>query len=255
MGANAAIYFHEEGYRTDQPKLMGRHAAGEGFLKGFLAYAEIDELVAYAENEAQFQLFGKLCAATGGRNAGLPKRWAGPGRDDVLARAGTLMLPGPGLAEYGWRRRRGDPRAHALCGVTHTTASHRVMDGLGELLTGPVEPWDAVICTSRAVLATIEHVLATYRRLAGGATGGHAVHAAVAAGDPAGRRLRRPGAPCARARRHAPALAREAGDRACGRGGPVHGPAVLARQGPPVADVCRARAGGAPARPGRPRCT
>ena len=162
MKANAAIYFHEEGYRTDQPKLMGRHAAGEGFLKGFLAYAEVDELVAYADNEAQFQLFGKLCAATGGRNAGLPKRWAGPGREEALAGAGTLMLPGPGLAEYGWRRRRGDPRSHALCGVTHTTASHRVMDGLGELLTGPVEPWDAVICTSRAVLATIEHVLATY---------------------------------------------------------------------------------------------
>ena len=190
MKANAAIYFHEEGYRTDQPKLMGRHAAGEGFLKGFLAYAEVDELVAYADNEAQFQLFGKLCAAIGGRNAGLPKRWAGPGREEALAGAGTLMLPGPGLAEYGWRRRRGDPRSHALCGVTHTTASHRVMDGLGELLTGPVEPWDAVICTSRAVLATIEHVLASYASGCRSGSGG-AVHAAAAAGDPARRRLRR----------------------------------------------------------------
>jgi glycosyltransferase involved in cell wall biosynthesis len=162
MAANAAIYFHEEGYRTDQPKLMGRHAAGEGFLKGFLAYAEVGELVAYAESEAQFQLFGRMCEATGGRNAGLPKHWAGPGREGPLARAGTLMLPGPGLAEYAWRRRRGDPRAYAICGVTHTTASHRVMDGFGELLTGPVEPWDAVICTSQAVRVTIGHVLDRY---------------------------------------------------------------------------------------------
>ena len=162
MAANAAIYFHEEGYRTDQPKLMGRHAAAKGFLKGFLAYAEVDELVAYAESEAQFEAFGKLCTTTGGRNAGLPKHWAGPGREAALARAGTLMLPGPSLAEYGWRRRRHDPRGHAICGVTHTTASQRVMDSFGELLTGPVEPWDAVICTSHAVLATIEHILATY---------------------------------------------------------------------------------------------
>ena len=162
MAANAAIYFHEEGYRTDQPKLMGRHAAGEGFLKGFLAHAEIDELVAYADSKTQFEAFGELCAGIGGRNAGLPKHWVGPGREAALARAGTLMLPGPSLAEHGWRRRRGDPRSHAICGVTHTTASHRVMDGFGDLLTGPVEPWDAVICTSQAVRVTVERILATY---------------------------------------------------------------------------------------------
>ena len=164
MGANAAIYFHEEGYRTDQPKLMGRHAAGEGFLRGFLEHAEVDSLVAYAENEQQFRIFEEICGRSGARNARLPRHWAGPGREAALAEAGTLMLPGPGLGEYAWQRRRGDPRAWALCGVTHTTASHRVMDSFGEFLTGPVEPWDAVICTSQAVLVTIERVLETHAR-------------------------------------------------------------------------------------------
>ena len=159
MGANAAIYFHEEGYRTDQPKLMGRHAAGEGFLRGFLEHAEVDSLVAYAENEQQFRIFEEICGRSGARNARLPRHWAGPGREAALAEAGTLMLPGPGLGEYAWQRRRRDPRAWALCGVTHTTASHRVMDSFGEFLTGPVEPWDAVICTSQAVRQTIELVL------------------------------------------------------------------------------------------------
>lgn len=162
MAANAAIYFHDEGFRTDRPKLMGRHAAGEGFLKGFLAHAEIEELVAYVDSEAQLEAFAALCTALGGRNAALPRHAAGPGREAPLARVGTLLLPGPGLAEQAWRRRRGDPRRWAITGVTHTTASDRAMDSVGELLTGPVEPWDALICTSRAVLATVERLLAAW---------------------------------------------------------------------------------------------
>ena len=90
MAANAAIYFHEEGYRTDQPKLMGRHAAGEGFLKGFLAHAEVDELVAYADSEPQFQLLRQAlrrlpagatpaCRGTGPGRA-RERRWPGPAR-------------------------------------------------------------------------------------------------------------------------------------------------------------------------------
>ena len=162
--ANAAIYFHAEGYRTDQPKLMGRHAAGEGFLKGMLDHAAVGELVAYAESGQQFELFERLCREMGGRNAALPRAWAGPGREAALTRAGALMLPGPNLAEQGWRRRRGDPRRWSVCGVTHTTASHRAMDSVGEFLTGPVEPWDALICTSTAVLRTVERILDGYGR-------------------------------------------------------------------------------------------
>lgn len=165
--ANAAVYFHDEGYRTDQPKLMGRHAAGEGFLRAMLDHAAIDEVVAYAETAQQFQLFERLCQERGGRNAALPRAWAGPGRKAALVRAGALMLPGPNLAEQAWRRRRGSPRRWSICGVTHTTASHRAMDSIGDLLTGPVEPWDALICTSSAVLRTVERILDQHGRWLG----------------------------------------------------------------------------------------
>lgn len=33
---NAAIYYHPEAYTTSGPKLMGRNAAGESFLRGFI---------------------------------------------------------------------------------------------------------------------------------------------------------------------------------------------------------------------------
>ena len=35
----ACIYYHPEAYSTSGPKLMGRNAAGESFLRGFFLHA------------------------------------------------------------------------------------------------------------------------------------------------------------------------------------------------------------------------
>jgi len=34
---NAAIYYAVDAFDTSRPHLMGRHSAGEGFLRGFVA--------------------------------------------------------------------------------------------------------------------------------------------------------------------------------------------------------------------------
>jgi hypothetical protein len=39
---NPCIYYHPEAYTTSGPKLMGRNAAGESFLRGFLLHAQAD---------------------------------------------------------------------------------------------------------------------------------------------------------------------------------------------------------------------
>ncbi|MEX2408403.1 MAG: glycosyltransferase family 4 protein, partial [Rhodovibrionaceae bacterium] len=64
---------------------------------------------------------------------------------------GTLYRPDPLIAPQTWQRRHGDQRGFSICGVTHTTSSEGAMAGLAELLSAPVQPWDAVICTSEAV--------------------------------------------------------------------------------------------------------
>ena len=46
-----------------------------------------------------------------------------------------------------------------MVGVTHTIASHSAMDAITGLLAGPVMPWDALICTSRAVQHTVQALL------------------------------------------------------------------------------------------------
>jgi glycosyltransferase involved in cell wall biosynthesis len=159
MAHNAAIYFRDDAYRTDQPAPVGRQSAGEGFLRGFLAHAEIDELVVVVDGRAQREAFEQRVASLGGRNAGLPRRWAHPGRLAPLARAGAMYRPGPNLAIWAWRRRRHGAAAWSLTGVTHTLATHYAMDQIGAFLTAPVEPWDALICTSACGRRVVERLL------------------------------------------------------------------------------------------------
>ena len=68
-------------------------------------------------------------------------------------------MPDPSLAERAKLRLRVGPGAYSLVGVTHTTASQRAMDSIADLLSGPVMTWDALICTSSAVAATVKMLL------------------------------------------------------------------------------------------------
>ena len=89
----------------------------------------------------------------------------------MLGSVGTVFLPGPGMKSEAWTRRFGTERDYSLCGITHTIASDRVVEALGQYLTAPTQPWDALICTSTAVRVAVERILAQHadyleRRLA-----------------------------------------------------------------------------------------
>jgi len=76
-----------------------------------------------------------------------------------LAKAGVVYHPGPGIAEHAWQRSSFSHGAWSLCGITHTTASATAMDAITALITAPVQPWDALICTSTAVKGNVERLL------------------------------------------------------------------------------------------------
>src|SRR5262249_52411352 len=50
----------------------------------------------------------------------------------------------------------------ALCGVTHTLCSTAAVRQLCDLVTAPYEPYDALICTSRAVADMVRAVTGTF---------------------------------------------------------------------------------------------
>lgn len=153
---NAAIYYHPEGYTTGGPRLMGRQAAGESFLRGYFSYSRSTEFWAQVERADHAQLFAKSARAFGRSE---PVRAVT--RDNLrdLARAGAVYHPGPGIGEMAWQRSFFGNAAWSLCGITHTTASARAMDAIVELPIAPVQPWDALICTSTAVRDNVMQML------------------------------------------------------------------------------------------------
>lgn len=154
--ANAAIRYHPESFDTTRHKLMGRHAAGEGFLKGFLRHGGVETLHCYAATKDMAGQFQRLVAGFGSQ---LPVRWLNEGDAASPATPGTLYLPDPGIAAAAWRRRAHGQRLYSITGVTHTTASAGAMDLIVNLLSAPVQAWDALVCTSSVVRDTVEQVL------------------------------------------------------------------------------------------------
>jgi alpha-maltose-1-phosphate synthase len=156
LPGNAAVLYRPEGFDTGRDKLMGRHAASEGFLKGLVRHGRIDKLYCYAPGRDMAEHFHRLVGGFGNRR---PVHWLDEADPASPRAAGALYLPDPSLAAAAWRRRAVGQRAYSITGITHTTASAGAMDWIAGLLTAPVQPWDALICTSAVVRDTVERVL------------------------------------------------------------------------------------------------
>jgi len=153
---NAAILYRPEGFDTSRDKLMGRHAASEGFLKGMVRHGRIDRLHCFATSRDMAQHFQRLVAGFGNQR---PVHWLDEADAASPRTPGALYLPDPSLAAAAWRRRAVGQRLYSITGITHTTASAGAMDWIIGLLTAPVQDWDALICTSTVVRDTVELVL------------------------------------------------------------------------------------------------
>ncbi|MBM3582500.1 MAG: glycosyltransferase family 4 protein, partial [Alphaproteobacteria bacterium] len=153
---NAAIFFADDAYNTERPKLMGRHVAGHGFLKAYLSDSSTGDRWVYVADRASREALQKYLHAV---PAGARVRTLGPESIADLARPGCLFFPGPALAEAAWQRQMIGARGWSLCGVTHTVSSAVAMDSIAALLTAPLKPWDALVCTSAAVRDVARAVL------------------------------------------------------------------------------------------------
>ena len=151
-----AIYYHPEAYTTSNPKLMGRNVAGESFLRGFLSHSTSSEFWAQVHRPEHYLDFASAVASSGRLE---PVRYVNNTSLSALSQTGVLYYPGPGIGKQAFQRSDFGHNAWSLCGITHTTSSVAAMDDLGNLITAPVQPWDAVICTSTSVKDNVTRLL------------------------------------------------------------------------------------------------
>ncbi|WP_237217235.1 glycosyltransferase family 4 protein, partial [Falsiroseomonas oryziterrae] len=152
-----ALLYAPDGFDTSRPKLMGRHAAGEAFLGALVRHGGFERLVAVTRSAADAEAFRRQVATL---DPDLPTETIPEEQLHRVAATGALLLPGPGLGSHAWQRRRlAEARGFSLIGLTHTTASAGAMDSILETLVAPVQEWDAIVCTSRAVQGAVRRQL------------------------------------------------------------------------------------------------
>lgn len=134
---------------------MGRNVAGESFFRALSVYPDSDAITALVESDIGAQTF---VLAVSRWNPALAARIIRSDPSEV-EQCGTLFLGDPTLAEYAWRRAPYGARSWSLCGLTHTISTHVAMDALLAMAAAPVEPWDALVCTSSAVKTAVLNVL------------------------------------------------------------------------------------------------
>ena len=158
---NAVLLHHPEAVDLGRENLMGRHAAGPGFLDGFARHAGTSQFYCHVLSPAHGEDFRTRVQSSAGAAAQTTAMML-----DEIARlpdtARTLFVPDPSIGVHAWRRRSNGGHEYSICGINHTVSSDGAMDGIGALLTSPVQPWDAVICTSRAAKSVIVRLLDNY---------------------------------------------------------------------------------------------
>ena len=153
---NPAIYFQSDGYVLEGRQIMGRRVAGAAFLRAAVEGREGEVLHCFAPLEISGKNFN---IAVREIDPAAETTWIPAHRPERLAERRILYHPDNAFGSQAWLRLRAAPGAFGICGITHTISSQRAMIGLSELVSAPVMPWDALICTSTAARTVVENIL------------------------------------------------------------------------------------------------
>jgi alpha-maltose-1-phosphate synthase len=151
-----AVLALPEAYEVPPENLLGRVVGNREFLRGLIRYGGLATLHAYTPRAELGAAFEKLARGLG---ADMPIRIIDAHRLYQLADVGGLAISDPNLIGFARQRSLVGPQAYALTGVTHTLGDFPPMAMVADLATAPVQPWDALVCSSRAAVAMVEEML------------------------------------------------------------------------------------------------
>jgi glycosyltransferase involved in cell wall biosynthesis len=166
MASRLAIYW--PGARIGVgANLVGVHVANVGLFRALARYGGFEQLdvLSHATMDPAELAEDLLAEDLVGRDLPAGAAAAGalvPGSAlDVqrLAETGAMLRGSPDLVDLAWLRRQtlGD-RAYSLIGTIHTIAPPGVRGQIAGAAVGPIQPWDALICTSPSVRSAMERM-------------------------------------------------------------------------------------------------
>jgi glycosyltransferase involved in cell wall biosynthesis len=165
----AALYYEPDAHTEDYGRsptgpagLMGRQVAGKEFLDAYLRHGRFDTLTAVVRSRNRAEPLIRLCHEH-------PSSRARPRRLRIVTEAEfaadpparVLHMPCPPDVRFAWLRQATGGR-FALSGVTHTLSTPAAAHALTDFVTAPFEPFDVVMCTSRAVADLVRAVTGAY---------------------------------------------------------------------------------------------
>lgn len=151
----AVIRAIPDGYDMAKPALMGRQAAGHGFLRAAVGARGDQPIKGLSPNSEVAKGFNAIVKAI---DPTAPFEWIRQADLHRVGETGVFYLADITVSTHARQRLRTGVDAFSLCGVTHTTASQVAMNEIAGLLREPVMPWDALICTSSSVVETVRRV-------------------------------------------------------------------------------------------------
>lgn len=168
---NRLSIFHPPGRLTLPGQMFGKDVANLQLYRALAQHGGFEQLDLLSfrpgtDQEAAEDLLAGASTAT--------RLTAGPILDQARpAAAGALLRGRPDLYDLTWLRRRavGD-RAYSLLGLVHTLAPPATRQTIAMSLVGPLQPWDAIICTSPSVHEALARMLAEWSDHLGERTGG-----------------------------------------------------------------------------------
>ena len=136
--------------------LNGRRWAGHQLLRAWARFAGESPLaLAHADPQTLLGLLPWL-KESGFKGQLKPLGLAHP---QPFRDCGGLFLPDPSIGRWAQWRQTAGADSFSLIGQIHTISTPTALGYLQELLTEPVQPWDALICSSTAGRDVVEGVL------------------------------------------------------------------------------------------------
>ncbi len=141
--------------------IVGRQAANHGLIKSIVGMANVNrQKIAVSSEESRQKL--ALTLQNMGFNT-TQYEIIHMGDLQAMSRIGATLGLDLVMRNRVWRRRLFNDRAYAVAGLTHSLCSADAMDNINRLVTDPVQPWDALICTSLTAKKTVTKTINNYR--------------------------------------------------------------------------------------------